>query len=127
MNVWSGSKVSRNRSEKFFLDRSHFKKRVKERWGENVDNFLYQKIIDTIITGKKSEYIEMHFHRGRSTKSRSVHIIKVKNLILKVIYNIRQKSLITALPLKSNDIKYYEYRKSLIKINSLYKNCFMNV
>ena len=78
----------------------HAKKRLKERFGINLDESLYNFIVKRIQQGGDDK---VHLVK-KSTCTRSIWDVKVNDSIVRFVYSNKHKSLITALFPYNNDM-----------------------
>jgi hypothetical protein len=92
----------RNRKkDKTHCQREHFKRRVRERYGINVNRHLYRLFLEKIWNGE-SEMVERQSH------TRSVHRIMTFYGPMYVVYDSLRKEFNTALPYDETRLYYKE-------------------
>jgi len=69
----------------------HFKKRLRERYGIDIDENRYNELVGSIKKGK-AIFVE------RQSCRISVHKVEIQKLLVPVVYDGKRHSLVTALP-----------------------------
>ncbi|MBI4835909.1 MAG: hypothetical protein HY817_01480 [Candidatus Abawacabacteria bacterium] len=78
--------------------KSHFKKRIKQRYGFKINRKDYYNIISLIKKGR-AIFVEPSYG------DRTIHIVLFKGKSIKVVYDAVKELLITALNIQKSDIK----------------------
>lgn len=93
------------------IRRTHVQERLIQRFGMDLSNNEIREVV-CLIQQCKSICI------GRASRRRSTHILRYKNRVLKVVYSLKSKSLVTALPFDPDkDSIYVEQLDSLLREN----------
>lgn len=77
--------------KKKVINHLHAKKRAKERYGIDLDKKIHKAIVDMIQAGEA-------IFLGRQTNSRTMWIVDIKGIQMRVLYDNNQHNLVTVLP-----------------------------
>jgi predicted adenine nucleotide alpha hydrolase (AANH) superfamily ATPase len=97
------NKKSLAQRDKTYAQRIHFKNRVLERYGLNVNRHLYKEMVDLMKRGKgvfiekQSSRTSVYFLYLEGKEAQEAAAVGTK---IKVVYDNKRKTLVTALPME---------------------------
>ena len=83
----------RKRPSKRISNRIHARKRAKQRFGMNLTKELESRIVKRIQAGHTEPL-------GKQSNTRSLHLVEVDGVTMRVAYDRSRSSLVTILPVK---------------------------
>jgi hypothetical protein len=91
---------------KKYWERNHFKERVKERFGIEINHELRSKIVSSILDHMEIGEVKTTFI-VKLTNRRSVYLIEINKLNFTAIYDKDRHELITCMPKNSPEERSY--------------------